>query len=60
MKSPDQNKLDEMHDLIAESGIASFDTDFLEKYTELLVECLKNKNNETLVPTNSRSDHSLV
>ena len=60
MKTSDWNMLYEMHHLIRDNGITSFDPSFLEKYSKLLAESLEGKGNETLAPTSTRSDHSLV
>ena len=46
MKTSDWNKLYEMHHLIRENGITSFNSDFLETYSQLLAKSLEGKGNE--------------
>jgi hypothetical protein len=43
MNQDDWNQLKKMHCQIAQSGIAAFDSAYLERYTELLAKSLEGK-----------------
>lgn len=43
MNPEDSIQLDKMHDQIKQSGVAAFDTAYLERYTELLAKSLEGK-----------------
>jgi hypothetical protein len=46
MNDLEWNKLNEMHNLLNETGLMSFDSAFLECYTELLAKSLEGKSDE--------------
>lgn len=46
MNDLEWNKLNEMHNLLNETGLMSFDSAFLERYTELLAKSLEGKSDE--------------
>jgi hypothetical protein len=57
MKKTEWNELYEMHQQITQYGIQTFDTAFLEKYTELFAKSLSGKGDKI---THARSEHSVV
>jgi hypothetical protein len=46
MNNDEWNKLNKMHSLLAETGLMSFDSTFLECYSELLAKSLEGKSDE--------------
>lgn len=50
MKNDEWEKLYSMHQLIRDTSLASFDSEFLEEYTRLLAESLRGKGDSPTLP----------
>jgi hypothetical protein len=62
MDANDWTQLKKMHNQIAESGVAAFDSAYLERYAELLAKSLEGKGLDKRVSefAATRSNHSMV
>ena len=49
MNSDDWTQLEKMHKQISASGVAAFDSAYIERYAELLVESLEGKGDQQLL-----------